>query len=197
MAGYLLKVQALALTFDDGPDREATPELLDLLSAAQATATFFVIAPSAAAHPDLIERMQREGHSVGLHCYEHVRHSSRDLAWCRADTARALGLLAELGVHPRLWRAPWGDITRWTLEVADEFALRLTGWSIDTNDWRGDPAAMMFSRTRLSLSPGAIVLAHDGLGPGARRENVNETLAYVQLALQHAKCEGIAVSALR
>ena len=197
MAGYLCKVQALALTFDDGPTREATPVLLDLLSAARATATFFPIAANAAAHPDLIERMQREGHSVGLHCYEHVRHSSRDLAWCRADTARALGLLAGLGVRPRLWRTPWGDVARWTSEVAQECGLRLIGWSADTNDWRGDAAATMFSRTKPDLLPGAIVLAHDGLGPGARRENVNETLAYAQLALEHAKREGTAVRALR
>ncbi len=153
------KVRALALTFDDGPDCRYTPMLLDVLAEAGATATFFVIAPRAAAHPALIERMRREGHAVGLHCDQHVRHSSRDKVWCERDVDRALKRLRDLGLDPVLWRTPWGDIAPWTCQIAYERGLRLIGWTVDTNDWRGDLAGDMFASTRLSLEPGAVVLA--------------------------------------
>ena len=105
----------LALTFDDGPDPVWTPRLLDLLSrAAGPGSTFFPIAPRAAAQPALIARMLAEGHAVGLHCDEHVRHSTRDIDWGRRDTARALARLSALGVRPSLWRTPWGDVAPWS-----------------------------------------------------------------------------------
>jgi peptidoglycan-N-acetylglucosamine deacetylase len=189
-------VRALALTFDDGPDCRYTPMLLDVLRDGGATATFFVIAPRAAAEPELIERMLREGHAVGLHCDQHVRQSSRDKAWCARDADVALERLRELGVEPVLWRTPWGDIAPWTCQIAQERGLRLISWSVDTNDWRGDRADRMFSSTRLSLEPGAVVLAHDGIGPGALREGTEETVEYVKLVIDHARRAGISLKAL-
>jgi peptidoglycan-N-acetylglucosamine deacetylase len=179
-------VHDLALTFDDGPDATGTPEILDALAAGGGSATFFVIAPRAAAHPELVARIVDEGHAVGLHCDEHVRHSTRDADWGRADAERALERLSGLGVEPTLWRTPWGDTASWTEPLAAELGLRLTGWTVDTHDWRGDRAAWMFAVTRTRLCTGAIVLAHDGIGPGARRDDVRETVAYVQLVVRHA-----------
>jgi peptidoglycan/xylan/chitin deacetylase (PgdA/CDA1 family) len=86
----------VTLTFDDGPDPVWTSRLLDLLAAAAAEATFFPIAPRAVAHPDLIARMRAEGHGIGVHCNEHVRHSSQTGAWVVGDTVCALGRLADL-----------------------------------------------------------------------------------------------------
>ncbi len=192
----MLGVRALALTFDDGPDCRYTPMLLDLLGEAGATATFFVIAPRAAAHPALIERMRREGHAVGLHCDEHVRHSSRDKAWCGRDVDRALERLRDLGVDAVLWRTPWGDIAPWTCQIARERGLRLISWSVDTNDWHGDCGDEMFASTRLLLEPGAVVLAHDGVGPGALRKGAEETVAYAKLVIGHAQRSRICLKAL-
>jgi peptidoglycan-N-acetylglucosamine deacetylase len=189
--GYRPVVETLALTFDDGPDPAATPRLLDVLARAGARATFFPIAPRAAAHPELVQRIIAEGHAIGLHCDEHVRHSSRDVEWGRADTARALGRLSELGIAPALWRTPWGDTAPWTSQVAAEYGLRVTGWSVDSHDWRGDRAASMFAASRDGLRAGAIVLAHDGIGPGAQRENANETIAFVELVAGHTHRLGL------
>jgi peptidoglycan/xylan/chitin deacetylase (PgdA/CDA1 family) len=190
-------VEALALTFDDGPDEVGTPRLLDLLAGAGARATFFPIAPRAGAHPDLIQRMQAEGHTVGLHCDEHIRHTERDVEWGRRDTARALGTLQRLGVEASLWRTPWGQRAAWTEPVAAEHDLRLVHWTVDTHDWRGDRAPAMFAATRSDLRPGAIVLAHDGIGPGAQRRDSTQTLAYVEHVLDHAEREGLKLDALR
>ena len=176
----------LALTFDDGPDPEWTPRLLDVLAHVGARATFFPIASRAAAHPGLISRIVAGGHGIGLHCDEHVRHSHRSIEWGRRDTARALHLLRALGVCPKLWRTPWGDMSAWSHRVARENRLRIIGWTVDTHDWRGDTAGEMFRATRDGLRGGAIVLAHDGIGPGARRTDARETIAYTRLVAEHA-----------
>jgi peptidoglycan/xylan/chitin deacetylase (PgdA/CDA1 family) len=189
-------VQTLALTFDDGPDPVWTERLLDLLETLDARATFFPIAARAAAHPGLIERILRDGHTIGLHCDEHVRHSDRGSAWLRRDTGAAVARLAEVSVRPSLWRTPWGDVAPWSEDVADEHGLQLVGWSADTRDWRGDSAGQMFDATRDSIEPGAIMLAHDGIGPGARRAGAAETLHYVRLVARHARHRGLAIEAL-
>jgi peptidoglycan/xylan/chitin deacetylase (PgdA/CDA1 family) len=186
----------VALTFDDGPDPVWTPRLLALLARVGARATFFPIAPRAAAQPELIARMLAEGHSIGLHCNEHVRHSTREIDWGRRDTARALDRLSELGVTPSLWRTPWGDVAPWSEVVAEEFGLRIVGWTVDTHDWRGDSATDMFTASRGSLGPSAIVLAHDGIGPGARRADAEQTLEFVTLAAAQARRRGLKLEAL-
>jgi peptidoglycan/xylan/chitin deacetylase (PgdA/CDA1 family) len=189
-------VQTLALTFDDGPDPDGTPLVLDALAHHDARATFFVIAPRAAAHPDLVARIVSGGHTVGLHCDEHVRHSERDADWCAADTRRALGRLQDLAITPTLWRTPWGDTAPWTEQIATDHNLQIIGWTVDTHDWRGDDAEQMYAATRAELNAGAIVLAHDGLGPGATREHVAETAAYVEKIAAHGRRHRLALEAL-
>jgi peptidoglycan/xylan/chitin deacetylase (PgdA/CDA1 family) len=190
-------VPRLALTFDDGPDPVWTPLLLDMLRRHAARATFFVIAPLAMQAPALLARMLTEGHVVGLHCDEHRRHTECDRAWLERDTDRALHRLDRLGVTPRLWRTPWGDTAPWSDDVAHRRNLRIVGWTVDTHDWRGDRASEMFAATAADLGDGAVVLAHDGIGPGARRGDVRETLAYVELIVAQARDEGLELSPLR
>ncbi len=187
---------ALALTFDDGPDPRWTPRILDALAAHRARATFFVMAPRAAEYPELVRRIVDEGHAVGLHCDEHVRHSTRDAAWGAADTDRALARLAGLGVRPRRWRTPWGDQAAWTPALAAHHDLLLTGWSADTHDWRGDSAADMLAAIDHQIGDGAIVLAHDGTGPGVRRDGCAETVKLVGLVARRAAARGLSLVAL-
>jgi peptidoglycan-N-acetylglucosamine deacetylase len=188
--------RSLALTFDDGPDPVWTPRLLDLLSDLGAAATFFVIAPCAAAHPELIDRITREGHTIGVHCDRHVRHSRRGIDWGRADAAHALELLDGVGVRPSWWRTPWGDLAPWSAQVAAEQGLELIGWTVDTHDWRGDSAERMFAASAAGLHSGAIVLAHDGIGPGARRDDASETLRLISLVAAHAARANLSLDAL-
>jgi peptidoglycan/xylan/chitin deacetylase (PgdA/CDA1 family) len=184
------------LTFDDGPDPAGTPAVLEALKRAGAQATFFVVAPRAQRYPELVARMITAGHSVGLHCDEHVRHSERDGEWGARDLRRALKRLRALDVRPSLWRTPWGDAAEWTAPLAARAGLRIVGWTVDTHDWRGDPAPAMIAATEADLRDGAVVLAHDGIGPGARRREVGETVRYVELVARCAAQRGLTLAAL-
>ena len=172
---------AISPTFDDGPDPVWTPRVLEALAQAGARATFFVMAGRAAAHPELVAAILDGGHDVGLHCLEHVRHPQTTRAAIEADTDAALALLAELGVHPTLWRLPWGREAFWSRAVARERGLEIVGWHADTHDWRGDGAETMLEAIAPRLGPGAVVLAHDGLGPGATRDGCAETVRLIGL----------------
>ncbi|HEV7493705.1 polysaccharide deacetylase family protein [Baekduia sp.] len=180
-----------ALTFDDGPDPRWTPAVLDALRATNARATFFVLGPCAAAHPELIVRTRAEGHAVGVHAYEHVRHTELDAKAGAADLDRALSVLERLDVRPEIWRTPWGVEAAWTRPTAAARGLRLVGWNADTHDWRGDAADTMLAAVAPAIEDGAIVLAHDGLGPGATRSGCEETVALIDPLVALARSRGM------
>ena len=167
----------MALCFGDGPDPIWTPLVLEALASVGARATFFVVAPRAARYPSLISSMRERGHDVAFHCVEHVRHDAMTRRGIEADVES--GLLA-LGRSVRYWRTPWGLITPATEEVANKHRLRLVGWTADTEDWRGEAPEEMLARIRGRISPGAIVLMHDGVGPGATREGCAATVDLVR-----------------
>jgi peptidoglycan/xylan/chitin deacetylase (PgdA/CDA1 family) len=185
-----------ALTFDDGPDSRWTPAVLDALRAADARATFFVLGPCAAAHPEVIARMLTEGHAIGVHAHEHTRHTDLDAKAGAADLDQALAVLDCLGVRPELWRTPWGVEAQWTRPTAAARGLRVVGWSADTHDWRGDLADAMLAAVQPAIEDGAIVLAHDGLGPGARRDGCEETVALIGPLVALARARGLAPEVL-
>ncbi|MDX6653919.1 MAG: peptidoglycan-N-acetylglucosamine deacetylase [Solirubrobacterales bacterium] len=199
LAGYLGKVNGtIALTYDDGPDPEWTPRILDLLGRAGARATFFVDARRALVQRDLVRTIVARGHEVAFHCFEHIRHSERDARELYAELDLGLGLLDLVGVKPRAWRAPWGVETEATRDLAATHDLRLWGWNVDTHDWRGDPAARMFAALKAQggLRDGDVILMHDALGPGARRDDCDETVALTELLLDAADRAGLATASV-
>jgi hypothetical protein len=175
--------------------------VLERLDRHGARATFFVDAGRAAAAPATVEAILDAGHEVGFHCFAHVRHSDLSPAEVAADAEAGLAVLESLGVRPSAWRTPWGVETAATRRVAAEHGLELWGWDRDSHDWRGDSCAQMLSRIEAEGGlPGAVVLMHDAVGPGARRPDCAETVKLADALLSEAEAaplQPLTVSALR
>jgi peptidoglycan/xylan/chitin deacetylase (PgdA/CDA1 family) len=137
---------AVALTFDDGPDPDLTPGLLDVLARHDVRATFLVVGERAAQHPDLLRRIRAGGHEVGNHTWSH--HSLAELSV--EGVRREIGRTAELlGAEARWFRPPRGVLTGAAAQVAAEHGYDILMWS---------------SGAQRPLAAGAIACMHDGLG---------------------------------
>ena len=154
--------------------------MLDALRRAEARATFFVLGERVEEHPALVARTIEDGHAVQIHGHAHLRHPRAGQAAVAADLGRVTEALRAHGVDPGWWRVPWGDLAGFTPLLAAAAGLRLAGWTADTHDWRGDATPEMLAAVRDELRPGAVVLAHDGIGPGAEREDAAATAALVE-----------------
>jgi peptidoglycan-N-acetylglucosamine deacetylase len=163
--------RGVVLTFDDGPDPETTPRVLDVLDAEKAKATFFVIAKKAEAHPELVREIQRRGHSIGLHSYAHDRlfalRSQRRVA---LDLARGVAVLKAItGEPPELFRPPIGHTNPTIARVADAMDLTVVGWSLSVRDGLASALpSKVVARVRRHVRDGTIVLMHDAAERGGR-----------------------------
>jgi peptidoglycan/xylan/chitin deacetylase (PgdA/CDA1 family) len=126
----------IALTFDDGPNPEATPRLLDILARHQVRATFFLIGRHAAAQPALVERMVAAGHLIGNHSWTHPNlalTSPRRVLDELTRTSRRLEQIA--GVPVRFFRPPYGARRPGVLGAARSMGMIPVLWNAMTNDW--------------------------------------------------------------
>lgn len=163
----------VALTFDDGPDPQSTPRLLDLLDKYDAKATFFVVGLAAREHPDIVQRTAREGHALGNHSWDHPsfplltgRAQRLQMRWCEE-------VLPPQDV--KLFRPPWGHQNLKSRCNAALLGYRVVAWSSMAEDWRRDPADLLVDRVEERLRPGAIVLFHDALFRTDRPEHRDRT----------------------
>ena len=154
----------LALTIDDGPDPEVTPQVLDLLDAAGARATFFCIAERVAAHPGLAREIIARGHSIQNHTAIH-RHDFSLLGprGYAAEISRAQDMLvAATGQRPTCFRAPAGFRNPFLAPVLRRLGLSLVSWTRRGFDTRERNAAKVLARLSRNMSAGDILLMHDG-----------------------------------
>jgi peptidoglycan-N-acetylglucosamine deacetylase len=154
----------IALTFDDGPDPEVTPKVLDLLDAHGVHATFFCIAKSAARNPEVCHEIVRRGHTIENHSDGHeVTFAMMGMGGIRKEIAGAQRVLTEIaGRAPRFFRPPAGLRNPMLDPVLHDVGLRLVSWTrrgFDTR--RGDPGRVG-QRLLTGLRAGDILLLHDG-----------------------------------
>lgn len=153
----------VALTFDDGPDPQRTPAMLDLLARQGVRATFFVVGARAEAHPELVRRMAAEGHVVGNHSYTHSwRFPLRSLGRTMEELRRTGEVLQRItGLRPRLFRPPFGVTNPTIARAVRRLGLDPVGWSIRSLDTMGQSPERVAARILRRLHPGAVILLHD------------------------------------
>jgi len=182
----------VALTFDDGPDPQWTPPLLEVLRRHQACATFFVVGERVRQYPEIAQRIVLAGHALGNHTMRHPRSfAGLPPNRIREEIQHAQdAVIRATGQAPRLFRAPAGNWSRTVLRLADEAGLQPVDWSIDVKDWHAPPARHIFD-AMLRSRPGDIVLCHDGGG------DRSATITAVQAALPALRGRGLAFTTLK
>ncbi|MGH8274280.1 MAG: polysaccharide deacetylase family protein [Gammaproteobacteria bacterium] len=177
----------VALTFDDGPDPEVTPRVLDALARHGAHATFFVIGRALAEQPELARRIAAEGHTLGNHSW---RHSRRQNFYRRKNFEREIergeeAICALTGESQPLYRPPIGIKSPALARIAYRRGMRVVAWSLHGRDTHERGSERIAARILKKVRPGDIILMHDGHDlPGKNRPACAEA---VELILQGLK----------
>ena len=151
--------KVVALTFDDGPDGNTTPQALDILAKYKIKATFFVQGKNIAGNEAILKRMQSEGHEVGNHSWNHpilTKLSLEDAKKQLTDTEEAITKV--LGKSSKLMRPPYGAISD---DIRNSLDLRFIMWDVDSLDWKSKNEAAILTEIQHQTSDGAIILMHD------------------------------------
>ena len=159
------KVQAekhkkvVALTFDDGPDGNTTPQALDILAKYKIKATFFVQGKNIAGNESILKRMQSEGHEVGNHSWNHpilTKLSLEDAKQQLTDTEDAITKV--IGKSSKLMRPPYGAISD---DIRNSLDLSFIMWDVDSLDWKSKNEAAILTEIQRQTTDGSIILMHD------------------------------------
>jgi peptidoglycan-N-acetylglucosamine deacetylase len=154
----------VALTFDDGPDEEFTPQVLDVLAAHRVRATFFLVGRRARNHPELVRRIVSDGHAVGSHTWSHPRPwTIGGLETLREYRAGRRAIEDLAGRDVPLFRPPKGYVTGRIALAALAARLEMWLWTLDPEDWQPGVTANQLLARLEGLRAGDVVLLHDGL----------------------------------
>ena len=190
----------IALTFDDGPDPEITPAILEMLEAAGATATFFCIGRKAEQDPSIVAAIRKRGHDVQNHSQTHPNlfalHGPRKMRQEIGAAQQAIERVS--GVRPRFFRAPAGIQNVWLFPLLNAAGLTLVSWTRRGFDTVDRHSARVASRLVRNLRAGDILLLHDG--SSARDEHgravVLDALAIVLRVMAEKELRSDRLSAL-
>ncbi|MFE6794701.1 polysaccharide deacetylase family protein [Paenibacillus chitinolyticus] len=181
-----------ALTFDDGPDPQYTPQLLDLLARKGTRATFFVLGAKAEHYPDLIRRMHEEGHLVGLHNYMHHSNALMTPWKVRRTLEHSADVIEGItGIRPVHYRPPWGVFNVFDFLLIRKFRIVL--WSMAAFDWRSRGGTDKIKRKLIGkVKDGAVILLHDsGDTLGANPDAPGYMIEALADVLEDARRRGI------
>jgi peptidoglycan-N-acetylglucosamine deacetylase len=154
--------EGVVLTFDDGPDQDSTPAVLDALDAAGARATFFLVGEQVEAEPALAREIAERGHEVELHGYAHLAHDLLAPDEARGDLERGARTLREATEDgARFYRPPYGRFSRGSYEACRALGLEAVYWSAWGMDWETISPERIAELVIPDLAPGAVVLLHD------------------------------------
>ena len=181
----------VALTFDDGPDPEVTPRLLDLLGRHGVPATFFVMGEKAAQHPEILQEILSRGHTIGNHSFSHTPFLMlKGLRTLRSEVASAQSALRRSGVVPLAFRPPAGITNGYLWQVLLEQGMYCVNFSCRAVDFGNRRIAQLSEKILRKVSPGHIVALHD-VAP--RGETVGRLLGEFDSLIRGMKEKGLEI----
>ena len=182
---------AVNITIDDGPDPVWTPKVLQVLRQHHVHATFCMIGPQAAAHPDIVRQVVAEGHRLCDHTVHHdTTMDHKPFAYQKSEIMNALQMIetASGGARVYYYRAPGGAFTPASRALAAQNGMRPLGWNVDTKDFDRPGVAAIVNTVKSEIHNGPTILFHDGGGQRA------QTVAALDQTLTWLKGQGYAFS---
>lgn len=151
----------LALTFNIGWGDEKAEPILEILKKENVkSATFFLAGSWAERHPDIVNRIVKEGYEIGILGYNYEDYTEIEDQKIRKDLSKALTAFQKLNIkNIKLMRAPTGHFDKRTLTAADRFGLTVVHWSINSKDWQ-NPGVKVIIKNVAAAGKGDIVLLH-------------------------------------
>lgn len=177
--------KVIYLTFDDGPNPEVTPRVLDILDEFEAKATFFCVGENVMKYPEIFQEVKHRGHAVGNHTFNHVKGTEKTVKVYVDNVGKAHEY-----IHSKLFRPPHGRITLSQVnKLKADFKIIM--WDFITYDFdRQVTSTEILKEVKIRSRNGSVVIFHDSL---KARKNVLEALPE---ALRYWKKEGYEVKAL-
>lgn len=188
------KEKVIALTFDDGPHRSYTPEILNILDEYNAKATFFIIGENAKKNPNIIKRMHAEGHELANHTYTHQsRMNIPDLIKEIKQTNETIHSIT--GNSTTFFRPVEGVYTDELVNAVTKEGYKVVMWSwhLDTLDWKRPGVNKIVSFVLDGAKEGNVILFHDG---GGNREQTVKALETILPALKRKGYTFVTISEL-
>jgi peptidoglycan/xylan/chitin deacetylase (PgdA/CDA1 family) len=159
------KNRTIYLTFDDGPNKRATPAILETLAAARVPAAFFMVGDHVQRFPGAARDVASAGHLVGNHTYNHLKLHFAGPKKIRTQLRKTHEAIESVtGVTPRSFRAPHGYRSPFLISIIVDMSYTVFGWTFGVFDTARPGVEEIRRRVRKRLRPGAIVLLHDGDG---------------------------------
>lgn len=153
---------AMAVTFDDGPDPEVTPAVLDVLDEMGARGTFFMIGEKVSENPSLARIVAGRGHQLGNHSMTHPRMLLMKRAEVECEIDMAQKTIADAtGIEPRMFRPPYGICDFTCANAVRDREMDMVMWTVLSGDYSRDSDETVFRRVERFIRPGAIVVFHD------------------------------------
>ncbi|WAH42533.1 polysaccharide deacetylase family protein [Alicyclobacillus fastidiosus] len=151
----------IALTFDDGPDLQYTPEILEILDAYGVQSSFFCIGSQVQKFPNVLRRMVRDGHVVANHSWDHPYLTKESKSSVRMQLEQTSDIIEEtVGLRPRLFRPPYGDINETLSTQVHSLGYDIVLWDVDSVDWSGISGPSILSNVLPPLKADSILLHH-------------------------------------
>lgn len=157
----------VALSFDDAPDSKYTAQILDVLKREHVKATFFIVGRRAEQYPQMVRRIQQEGHAIGNHSYSHANLPKLKGTAFRRQIWLTDQILQHLvGYQPVIVRPPYGNVNEPQLRWLIGKHRKIVNWNVDSLDWKSLSAEKIVLNIMTDVRPGAIILQHAGGGQG-------------------------------
>jgi peptidoglycan-N-acetylglucosamine deacetylase len=164
--------KVLALTFDDGPDPVYTRAISQILLDYQAQGTFFVLGKHSQKYPEIVQSLQKQGHEIGNHTWNHYNLNSKFQRTIYQEVADTDTLINQLIASNNLYfRPPFGRAGMLVTNVLKKMQKPIVFWDVDLQDWRGTSTTKMMDILADNLHNGAIILLHDS--DGVRKKGIS------------------------